>query len=460
MLLILIKITITNIEVQSLPKIFNPLYKNGINKYQYYEDNQIYTVYTKCDETIYSYLKYNPFVNSLKNDNEANCEVTFVVKTDVYQRTDKLQLIGFDSRGYKNGVNDPTLMRDKFSIELHKAVDVPTYSSAYARVTINNNIYGLYCIIDSVNSKCLAPNIHDDDEARIGTSYKTFAGANLKYLDEGAYIEIPNTKKNQTKTTVKALEKFFNLKSLFRQMTYSGNFLIYYNPEQNKYQIIPYDFDNFFCGNVNTCDAVRVDKSTYFISTLFKQEFIKNRYNEIMKETVEKVYNVDSIPPLIDSLSTLIEDDITWNIGLIDKLDSSIKNNTNFKTVGYNPSINYNDANFGIKKWIHIRSNLCKNYSKKISKNIIKSSITISCGHEYPHYDAIITQNGYKIDYYYLNECRIPYFVKIETPIKVVTSTTSTSSKIILLSSKIIITNTTISSKAIPTPIKYINSKN
>jgi len=336
-------------------------------------------------------------------------------------------------------------MRDKLSSELYKAVGVPTYSSAYARVMINNDIYGLYSIVDSVNNKWIAPFIHGDDDAHTGTSYKTFSGANLKYLGEGmnsysglgAYVvdeideldEAANgddwyrladfTKlfknwvdayeNDQTNTAVEALKKFFDLESLLRQMVIesltfafdnfwanSGNFLLYYNPEQKKYQIIPYDFDGTFHGSmgsdrfkknysedINNCidwaDVSRVNKDTYFISSLFKHDLIKNRYNEIMKETVNKLFNVDKISPLIDSLSTLIEDDIEWNSGLIDKLDSSItgyvnhftlenfKANTNFKTVDYNPNVNHNDANFGIKKWIQLRSNQCKSYVKNVS---------------------------------------------------------------------------------------------
>ncbi|OUM61114.1 carbohydrate-binding module family 18 protein [Piromyces sp. E2] len=455
-----------SVEIKSLPQVYKSLFKNGTNNYKDYEDNQIYTVYAKCDENAYQYLKYNPFINHLKNDSEADCNVTFVTKTNIYQRTGKLQLIGFDSRRYKKlswkikldkkvlgrktikfrgGANDPTLMRDKISTELYKAVGVPTYSSAYARVMINNDIYGLYSIVDSVNGKWIASIVHGDDDAHTGTSYKTYAGASLKYLGEGqkSYVGIgsyeldevdPTDKEangddwyrlvhftklfqdwnttfgnDQSFAAVEALEKFFNLESLLRQMVIesltfaydnfwanSGNFALYYNPEQNKYQIIPYDFDGTFYGSmgserfkkyynedINNCinwaDVSRKDKDTYFISSLFKHDLIKNRYNEIMKETVNKLFNVDSISPLIDSLSTLIEEDVEWNSGLIDKLDSSItgyvnhftlenfKGNTNFKMVDYNPKLNYNDANFGIKKWIQLRGNQCKKYVKNVT---------------------------------------------------------------------------------------------
>ncbi|OUM61113.1 hypothetical protein PIROE2DRAFT_12949 [Piromyces sp. E2] len=463
-----------NVNIEHLPEVYEPLFKSGTEKYQKYEDNQIYTLYAKCDESSYSNLKYNPFVNNLLNKNSADCDITFVTKTKVYQRTGKLQLIGYDSRKYKklswklkldkkvlgrktlkfrSAANDASFMRDKLSSELLRAVGVPTYSSAYARVMINNDIYGLYNIVDTVGGNWLAATIHGDDEARIGTSYKTYAGADLKYLGEsesayqvGTYVidEIDtkdeeangnswyrlthftklfqdwNSKygDDQSYAAIENLEKFFNLESLLRQMVIesltfafdnfwanSGNYAIYYNPEENKYQIIPYDYDGSFYGSkgsprfatnylidINNCinwaDNARKDKDTYFISSLFKHDLIKTRYNQILKRTLEKLFNVDTISPFIDSISSLIEDDVAWNSGLIDKLDNKIegyvnhytlenfKDNINYKPVDYNPTVNQNSSQFGIKDWIDKRSTQCLNYCKGLSvtNGIIKES--------------------------------------------------------------------------------------
>ncbi|OUM56108.1 carbohydrate-binding module family 18 protein [Piromyces sp. E2] len=369
-------------------KIIPKLYKNGTTSYKEYNDNQIYTVYAKCNEAAYKNLKTNPFIGDEKNEGSSDCNVTFVTKTEIYKTTGKLQLIGFNSRKFKKlswkikldksilgrktikfrgNANDPTLMRDKLSSELYRALGVPTYSSAYARLMINNDIYGLYNLVDSVNDKWIAPIIHGDDNARVGTSYKTYAGADLKYLGDaakpykrtGAY-EVDKADASDTEAKGNDFYRLIHFSKTFKQWDDNGNFALYYNPEQNKYQIIPYDFDGTFLSNldsdrfsknykkdVNDCitwaNNARIDKDTYFISTLFKHTLIKDRYNEIMRDTVNKLFNVNSISPLIDSLSTLIEEDIAWNFGLIDKLDSSIpgyvnhftlqnfKDNTNYK---------------------------------------------------------------------------------------------------------------------------------
>jgi len=82
------------------------------------------------------------------------------------------------------------------------------------------------------------------------------------------------------------------------------------------------------------------------LSSLFKHENIKNRYNN------EKhlFTNVNKISPLIDSISSLIKDDDAWNAELIDKLDNSVTGfvnrhtfeYTNYDCVKYNPNKNRN----------------------------------------------------------------------------------------------------------------------
>jgi len=456
-----------SVNVPSLPKVYEPLFNSYQGKIKEFDDSKIYTLYANCEEDAYENLKYNPFINgNQKNENTANCTFSFVTPTDHYQTEGTIQLIGFDSRRYKKlswkvkmqskifgrktlkfraNANDVSFMRDKLSTELYKAVGVPTYSSAYARVIINDDVYGLYSIVDTVGKNWLASAIHGDDDAHTGTSYKTYAGANLKYLGNtkknynfGSYEvdeidkadpQAPNewyrlmdfTKlyedwdkqygNDKSEAAVKALEKFFNLESLLRQMVIesltfaydnfwanSGNYALYYNPEQMRYQINPYDFDGSFYGFressrfnkkfledpmdcINWAENARINKDNYFIGNLFKHENIKNRYNKIMSDTLNKVFNVESVSPLIDSLSNLIEEDIEWNFGLIDELDENIpghknhytlqnfKDNTNYKKLNYKPKDYRDEAEYALKQWIKLRGNECSDYVKSVGIN-------------------------------------------------------------------------------------------
>ncbi|ORX67708.1 hypothetical protein BCR32DRAFT_250411 [Anaeromyces robustus] len=445
------------VDIPPLPKVYDPLFKSGTNKYQEYDDNEIYTLYAKCDESEYNNLKYNPFLSDgVKNENTTNCIINFITKTKNYQRNATLELTGYDSRLYKKlswkfKLNKKILGRKSLKFRA-------TYSSAYSRVIINDDVYGLYNIVDVPNKRWLSSAIHGKKKAHTGTSYKTRAGASLKYLGEtekyynnGVYkvIEIDKNdpeangnnyyrlahfaktyadwidqyQNDQSQAAVDALEKFFNLESVLRQMVIesltfsydnfwanSGNYLFYYNPEQNKYQIIPYDFDGTFHGSnsskrfgedyleepencISWADRSRRHYDTYFVGALFNHDIIKNRYNEIMKDTINKVFNVDSISPLIENIRNLIEVDIVWNFDLIDKLDNKISGfvnhytlddfigNINYDKLEYKPSINNNFANFGLKQWIKLRSEQCQIYLSNVANDKInktKTTITIT----------------------------------------------------------------------------------
>jgi len=457
--------TTKNISVPSLPKVFDPLYKAGTDKYQEFPKNEIYTIYAKCDESAYDNLKHNPFINTSKNNNVANCTINFVSPSSAESKTGQLQLVGYNSRTYKKLswkfkldkkilgrktlkvralASDPTLMRDKLASELYRSVGVPTYSGAYARVIINDDVWGLYALVDTIGGKWLASMVHGNEDAHIGYQYKMYSStpngpfASLRYLGEdpkkyensGSYEadEIDkddteatnnfyrlarftkmfedwvNTYENdQSKAAVDALEKFFDLESLLRQMSVealtvaydnfwaqTGNYAVYYNPETTRYQIIPYDFDGSFYGSngsqyyasdyitdcITWADNTPVDK--YFVSNILKHDIIKERYQKILGTVVNKVFNVNSISPFIDSVSNLIKEDVEWNFELIDDLDPAVpgnvnhftienfEDNTNYKHVGYNAEVSYNDAHYGIKQWVQTRGGYCKAYVEEV----------------------------------------------------------------------------------------------
>jgi len=451
-----------SVSVPSLPKVYENLYASGTESYQDFAKNEIYTIWANCDDDAYTSLKHNPFLNRYhKNENFANCTINLITPRESYTRRGSLQLVGYNSRLFKKLswkfkldkkilgrktlkvralAGDPTLMRDKLSSELYRSLGVPVYSGTYSRVMINDDIWGLYSIVDTIGGKWIAANIHGDENARVGYNYKMYSSvpngpfASLRYLgedpddydDSGSY-EVDEVDKQDTEATnqfyrlarftkmfedwgnkysedqsnaaVEALEKFFDLESLLRQMVIEsltvsydnfwaqlGNYALYYNPERGRYQIIPYDFDGTFFGSngssyyasdyltdcIGWADNTVPDK--YFVNNLMNHRIIKQRFQKIMGQTVNKVFNVNAVNNFIDSVSNLIRDDVEWNFELIDDLDSDIpgyvnhftlKNfddNTNYKVVGYDESINYNDAHYGLKQWIQLRGGYCKTY--------------------------------------------------------------------------------------------------
>jgi len=303
------------------------MFPMGCEKFQPFPNNEIYNVYGQCDEAAYTQLKSNPFIDGARNDNTVNCTITIVSSNSIFKSTGSFRIIGYGSRLFKKvswGVkffdkkflgrksvkiralaNDPTLIREKVTTELFKAVGVPVQEGTYARLFINGDTYGLYVLFDSLSERWFGSYIHGNPSAKIGVSYKLFSTpptgpySDFKYLGEdytlysdNHYYSIdeyeedqyqPEDKKEMYQrliefikmfdewvknysddTSEKAVEelgKFFNVEALLRLLVIEtltlamdnfflvmSNSAIYYNPDKNNYIIIPFDFDQTMGG--------------------------------------------------------------------------------------------------------------------------------------------------------------------------------------------------------------------
>jgi len=315
--------TNNSIEIPELPRGLEDKYKMGSEKFQPFPKNEIYSIYAKCDEEAYASRKNEPFflANNTRNDEPVNCTISLITPFEAHQTTGQIHLSGFGSRQYKKlswvfkfdqkimgrksvkvrGVaNDATLMRDKLTADIFRAMGVPVQEGTYTRLTINNDSWGLYTIVDTLSKKWYSSYIYGDNKAHVGTSYKLVSSfptgpfANLRYIDDNYQSynsailvdELDNTdpeynpsvlgsefkrainfiklydgwvKKYQndgSENAVKALNEFLDVDSLLRLLAVESltlpldNFMfvqsnteLYYNPETNKYMFIPYDFD-------------------------------------------------------------------------------------------------------------------------------------------------------------------------------------------------------------------------
>lgn len=327
-----------NVEIPKLPEPFKKMFRMGIEQFQPFPNNIIYNVYAKCNETDYEYISNNPFLESEKrNDMPVNCTISIISPDQTFQSTGTASIFGYGSRFYKKVswtmkldkkflgrktiklramANDPTLIREKLTTELFKAVSVPVQEGTYARLIINNDVYGLYTLMDSINKRWMKNYIHGDSKAQIGFSYKLFSTppegpySDLKYLgDDYALYNSGNTYKvdeyeettipegdeaakwkalidfvkaydnwvkvygeDQSDKSVDELKKFLNIESILRLLAIEtltlsldgfwyvmSNSAIYKNPERKNYQILPFDFDQ----TLDPRDSHKLDKETY-----------------------------------------------------------------------------------------------------------------------------------------------------------------------------------------------------
>jgi len=465
------------VEIPDLPRPLKGMYTMGSEKVQPLPKDTIFNVYGKCDEAGYADLSNNPFINDItRNDQKVNCTFTIVSPDQVYSSAGSIHLLGFGSRTYKKlswGVKfdkkfrgrkafklramagDPTLIREKLATEVYKALSVPVQEGTYARVIINNDVYGLYSIVDSLSSKWISAYVHGDEKAKVGINYKMFSShpqgpyADLKYkgddytqyegsnyvIDEyekteyaeddmaGKYKHLMNFIKlydnwvktygnDQSDKAIDELKKFLNIESTLRALVvdsltmaldnfflYNGNVALYYNPQRNNYQFLPYDFDQSLVGTkgkealdannaledcitwVNYTDNEVYNH--YFTNNLLSHPQIRKRYDVILAKALQETFKKDLIHNYVHAVADLIREDVQWNFDLIDKLNigygtnskmafvnhftlEEFEANLDYGEVDYVEEKNYDDAPYGIEQIVEIRGNYCRAYTANV----------------------------------------------------------------------------------------------
>lgn len=490
----------------------------GTEKFQPFPNNVIYNVYIECDETSYISIRDNPFIPDIsginsRNDAVINCPfINIITPNEEFITSGTLRLVGYGSRLYKKlswlikldkkfmgrksiklraVANDPTLMRDKISNSLLKAVGVPVQEGSYARVNINNDVWGLYSFVDTLNPKWVKAYIHGDDKYKVGNAYKMFSShpvgpyASFEYFGDDFnlypnYIidieenenenenennennEIVNDDVNDNEDKGNTAENFgtmlkfiklfnewktkyqndFNSEEAFKELdsflnvemtlrivavetlimatdnfaAYQTNAAIYYNPEQKKYQFLPYDYDESLKGEfseyfpenaLNDCINWYIT-SDYtsgenFIQTLLRYNSIYDRYLTILAKTSRTVFDSETLFSYIDAIANLIRDDVEWNFNLIEQYATTysglsnkytiqnFEGNLNYDLVPYEENVIVNDYPYGLKQFIEMRGGLCQkitadvdissssnhNFSSKITLLLIFSQIII-----------------------------------------------------------------------------------
>lgn len=179
--------------------------------------------------------------------------------------------------------NDPSIVRSKLCWDFFNSIGVVSTRAAHAAVYINDKYYGLYISVEHIDEEFLQKNYQDDS----GNLWKCLFGSDLTYLgsnpdlykfenDEGIrpydlirneeiddYSElarlIDTINNSSTENFEIALESILNVNGVLKYFaanilvggwddywSLSNNFYLYHNPSLDKFDLIPYDYDNTF----------------------------------------------------------------------------------------------------------------------------------------------------------------------------------------------------------------------
>jgi len=284
--------------------------------------------------------------------------------TEIFNRKEfKLRSLRYDESGIKN----------KLSGDIAESLGLPISQSAPCRLYINNKSYGLYEIADMYKKKFIRRFFDPEknsDETIYGSLYKGVSGEYpaFFYRDHGAsniqdlyesvveptagydphqdVLNMIEWLENLSPTASKAeIEKQFDVDMFLKYAIieylicqwdgyiYSGNnFLTYIEPNNGKYHFFSYDFDLTFgkwckaqTGKFEDFVAHPNDekhqkygpelkRDPLLYTKIIQNPEIKPIFEDMIKDIVGNLFNIDALGPRIDYFHQFLKDDLAWDI--------------------------------------------------------------------------------------------------------------------------------------------------
>lgn len=216
------------------------------------------------------------------NTSRNSAKKSFKVSFNTFQSGQQYR--GLDKMNLNGEHNDPTVMRALLSWNLLEAVDVPAPKSAPVEFYINGEFKGLYLNVEHIDDEFVQHRFGSD----AGNLYKNLYPADLAYrgsnpdaykfspswtdrrtyelktnTDEDDYSDLATLISVLERTSdallPETLEAILNVDNTLRWMAIDiltgnwdnywynkNNFYLYRNPASNRFEFIPYDYDNTF----------------------------------------------------------------------------------------------------------------------------------------------------------------------------------------------------------------------
>ena len=262
------------------------------------------------------------------------------------------EFYGVDKLNLNGEHNDPSIIRSKLCFDHFGTIGLTASRASHAEVYINNIYYGLYISVEHIDDEFLWKNFSDDS----GNLWKCLYPADLQYLgsdpniyknleengrpvyelktneDIGDYTKlvrlidlINNTPSNVLADSIESflkvpdVLKYFAMNILFGSWddywSLMNNYYLYYNPTEDIFQLIPYDYDNtygidWFNINWSNADPYNFPKvgAGYrpLAERLMDNAQYRNLYTHFLEFYSANVYDLNLWRDRIDELRQMI----------------------------------------------------------------------------------------------------------------------------------------------------------
>ena len=259
---------------------------------------------------------------------------------------------GLDKMNINGEHNDPTVMRAKVSWDIFEKMDVKASRANHVAFYINDVFYGLYLNVEHIDDEMINKEFEDDS----GNLYKCLYPADLSYRgpnaddysnyeefgrrpydlktneDENDYSDLASFIDFLENASVQEYEEqihdYLDVHATLKWMAIDvltgnwdnyrynkNNFYLYNDPSENRFTVIPYDYDNtlgidfvqrdWATRNLYTWD--RTGEPRPLTKRLLNIQKFRDWYSYYINKTIEKVFNEDSLFPEINRLKAQVQ---------------------------------------------------------------------------------------------------------------------------------------------------------
>ena len=259
---------------------------------------------------------------------------------------------GLDKMNINGEHNDPTVMRAKVSWDIFEKMDVKASRANHVAFYINDVFYGLYLNVEHIDDEMIKKEFEDDS----GNLYKCLYPADLSYRgpnaddysnyeefgrrpydlktneDENDYSDLASFIDFLENASVQEYEEqihdYLDVHATLKWMAIDvltgnwdnyrynkNNFYLYNDPSENRFTVIPYDYDNtlgidfvqrdWATRNLYTWD--RTGEPRPLTKRLLNIQKFRDWYSYYINKTIEKVFNEDSLFPEINRLKAQVQ---------------------------------------------------------------------------------------------------------------------------------------------------------
>jgi len=293
-----------------------------------------------CDEPVPAKLKTNNMKYEIDFAYRGSLTRKFPKKSYYVRFIKHASLFGEQEIHLNAEYADPSLIRNKLSLDFFRTIGVLSPRAQHVLLTLNGKFLGVYLQLESVNELflqkrglplgpvyyainndanfSLVSHHYNDAKKTLESGYERKCGTKSddELLRELIYKinTIPRSSFSKEIAYYIVVDKYFRwLAGAVCTQNYDGfvhNYALYHNKQTGLFELIPWDYDGTWgrdCkGKMMEHDYVPIEGYNTLSARLLDVPHFRSRYCELLEEILETSFTLESLEPKIHSLMNSI----------------------------------------------------------------------------------------------------------------------------------------------------------